>query len=130
MPVSAPELANAYLTQPTLAVPKELLLIAIELVFAPVLVIPVTAWAADEVAKPRSVFVFIARVAPVAELRMKIEVPAPVVEVSAPALERLVPPVRVYPVRMLSAGALPTKLLLVVKTPAAPAVSMPLKAPA
>jgi hypothetical protein len=95
MPVSAPELANAYLTQPSAEVPSALLLIATDVVFAPVLVMPVTACAVDEVAKPRSVLVFILNVAPVPEFRIKTEVPPPVVEVSVPALDRLVPPVRV-----------------------------------
>ena len=96
MPVKTPELAKAYLTQPTPspAVPRELVLIVTEVVLAPVLVMPVTVWDVDEVAKLRSVLLLRLRVAPVVAPRMKTDVPTPVVEVRVPALDRL-PPDRV-----------------------------------
>src|ERR1051326_4135394 len=89
MPVKVPEFAKAYLTQPRPAVPKALLFSDMVPVTAPVLVMPVTTCAVDDVANPRRVLLDKLLVAPVAAFLMKTDVPEPVVEVSVPALDRL-----------------------------------------
>ena len=87
IPVSAPELANAYLTQPSAAVPKALLLLVTVVVTAPVLVIPVTAVTVPPTAQPLRVLLLMLSVVPVAVFLMPTEWPvAPVVEVSDPGI--------------------------------------------
>src|ERR1051326_3669361 len=69
-PTSAPLFAKAYLTQPSAAVPRALLLLEMVVVMAPVLVMPVTVVAVPPTAQPRSVLFVMPRVAPVATLLM------------------------------------------------------------
>ena len=129
MPVKAPELATAYLIQSSEAVPKKFPLSVIVVVIAPVLVIPVTVVTVPDVAQPLNVFPVTVRVAPVDELRIPTMADvAPVEEVKTPALDRL-PDNKVYPVRILSTDAFPILLLLMVKTPAVPAPSIPVNPP-
>ena len=95
IPVSAPELAKAYLIQPRPDVPRALLSLVTDEVTAPVLVMPVTALTVPEVAQPRRVLLLMLSVAPVAVFLMPTRAAvAPVVEVRVPAFERL-PPDRV-----------------------------------
>src|ERR1039457_4941608 len=98
-----------------------LLEIFTDVVFAPVLVIPVTAVTVPEVAHPPSGLLNIVKVAPVAALLIPtIAAVAPVVEVRTPALDKLAPD-NVYPVLILSTFAVPISLLLMLNIPAAPA---------
>src|SRR4051812_38040020 len=98
MPVSAPELAKAYLTQPRAAVPRRLLLFVIVVVLAPVLVMPVTAVTVPPTAQPRKVLPLMLSVVPVAVFLMPTCAPVPpVVETSAPEFDRL-PAVCIKPV--------------------------------
>ena len=85
-----------------------------EVVTAPLLLMPVTAWLLAEVAQPRRVLLLMDTVAPVElfDMPIKFATPLPVVGVRAPALERL-PAKTVYPVRMLSGSPLPMVLLLI-----------------
>ena len=90
IPVKAMELANAYRSQPSAAVPSALLFMVIVVVMAPVFVIPVAAVTVPDVAIPRSVLLLIVSVAPVeAFLIPMIAAVAPVVEVRVPLLDRL-----------------------------------------
>ena len=89
--VTAPTLANAYRPAERCG-PHALSFIVMVVVVAAVFVIPVAAVTVPDVAIPRSVLLLIVSVAPEAALRMpKICDVAPVVEVSAPELERLRP---------------------------------------
>ena len=61
-----------------------------EVVFAPVLVMPVTAVTVPDVAQPRNVLLLMLRVAPVALFLIPtIAAVPPVVEVNVPAFDRL-----------------------------------------
>ena len=129
IPISAPEVATAYLIQSNDAVPKKFPLIVMVVVIAPEFNIPVTAVTVPEVAMPLIVFPVIVSVAPVDELRIPIiaEV-APVEDVNTPALDRF-PESSVYPVRILSTTVFPILLFVMEKTPAAPATSIPVNPP-
>ena len=88
IPVKAPELAKAYLTNPKAAVPRRLLFREIVDVIAPVFVIPVTATAVLETAMPRIVLFEMLNVAPVEAFLIPTTGPDElVVEVSIPALD-------------------------------------------
>ena len=95
IPVSAPELATAYLIQSRAAVPKKLLSITADgvvPVIVPELVIPVTAVTVPEVAKPRNVLFVILSVLPVAAFLIPIiNDVLPVDDVSTPALDKFAP---------------------------------------
>ena len=130
-PVKVPEFAKTYLTNPRADVPilfVETFTEGVVPVIDPDVIIPVTAVTVPETAIPRMVLFDTTKVFPVAVLLIPNAIAvAPVVEASTPdEFER---GIAVKPVLILSVVVFPIVLLLILNTPAVPAVSIPVNPP-